>query len=214
MRSIAATIAIALLVFACGDGGSSVTGSTTTSVPSTSGPGDSAPIRGLVVLGMFQGDVTGEAGTSAAVVGDVIETSEETRACGSVMDSYPPQCSIPDSVRLEGADVGDLPDTETASGVTWTRSSVVVIGEWTDDGSIAVDRLLPIVIGDSVTVAGIIENRDGRWVLCTAPEGACDVTAVPLVGFAGPASGGASVVVAATWDEGGLNVGDVLADGG
>ena len=168
-----------------------------------------------MVLGRLIGraaldDMTADLGLS---VGDVIATQAETRLCGSIMTSYPPRCSLPGSVVLQGADMDGLPDTETASGITWTRSSVVVVGVWNGSGSVALERVVPIVIGEVAALAGSIDSRQGRGVLCTAPDG-CDVTWVPLIGFSGPSTGGRSVIVVGTWADEGFAVDDVVRDEG
>lgn len=206
---------LALVVTACG--GDSATTSAPTASTSTSGDGlsdDLEPIRGLLVLGMSEDIPEGQAGEPAAVVGDLIAADEEVRLCGVVMDSLPPQCSLPGSIVLQGVDLSSIPDLETAQGVSWSSNSIVAVGEWAGPQTVAVNRLVPIVLGERVAVGGVIEPQGDRWVLCTAPRVACDVTAVPLVGYSGPSSGGEPVIVIATWAGGGLEVQDVSADNG
>jgi hypothetical protein len=76
-----------------------------------------------------------DTGGRVAVDGMVIADGDRVRICYSVMESYPPQCG--GGIAVEGLDPDDLPDADTASGVTFGQARLV--GELRD-GTLHVDE--------------------------------------------------------------------------
>lgn len=111
-------------------------------------------VSGLVITGAALAACAGGAGSagppnsgrlaefSVVAVGTVFDTGDGVRLCGTVLESFPPQCGG-EGVPLEGWSWDGLDGSETSGGVTW--GAYAVSGSW-DDGTLT-------VAGDPVMLA-------------------------------------------------------------
>ena len=188
--------------------------------------GFSGVIRGLIVLSIFDAQVTGQHGDPAALAGSTIATSDGADVCPGMLASLPPQCPA-GGVRLINLDADQMPSgqtwrSENGRKVTWINDAVV-IGTWVVDG-IAVEWIVPIVLGEETALAGIITHGGAAPMLCTTyrdppsctgtpiPLLDLDASALPTAGLSGDLAWTPPVIVTGTWEEGGVKVIEVVPD--
>jgi hypothetical protein len=68
-----------------------------------------------------------EDGTLVALGGAVYADDEPMRVCRELAESYPPQCGH--GIPVVGITWDELPRVQEASGVTWTDTGVLLVGE-------------------------------------------------------------------------------------
>lgn len=177
-RILPPAVLMSVLLAACGstvtkpgDGGSSAdppAATTSPSAPATGGPAMADP-----VVSDPDAVLTGQ--------GLILQKGDDPPVVclGGVDESYPPQCSGPELVGLDWADV---PETETASGVTWGEARVV----GTYDGSTFTLTEPPSEMRISVELDGGT-GADPHPQLCDEPFRGGDQSAVADPEAASPA---------------------------
>lgn len=113
LAASAASVAVGLALAGCGG---ETTGPEQPSPPAHGGTGAPSTV-----------EEARRAGGRQAVRGTLLARDGETRLCGAILESFPPQCGEP-SLLVQGLDLDEVEGTASAQGVTWSERELTLHG--------------------------------------------------------------------------------------